>query len=224
MGRGKIEMKRIENSVNRQVTYSKRRRGIMKKAEELTVLCDAQVSLIMCSSTEFFSDYCSPSTTTKKIFDRYQQASGINLWGSQYGKIKEYMEKLKVNNEKLRKEIRQRTGEELNGLNINELRHLEQTVELSLKTIRDRKFHIISTQTNTYNNRVKGLERAQAELIRTWVENGQNQHYEMHDQDQQYESALVPPYGGEHLYAFCLEPIQPNLHDNGYGPHELRLG
>lgn len=63
MGRGKIEIKRIENPTNRQVTYSKRRGGILKKARELTVLCDAEVSLIMFSSTGKFSEYCSPSTT-----------------------------------------------------------------------------------------------------------------------------------------------------------------
>ncbi|EHA8586726.1 KDEF1 [Cocos nucifera] len=59
MGRGKIEIKKIENPTNRQVTYSKRRTGIMKKAKELTVLCDAEVSLIMFSSTGKFSEYCS---------------------------------------------------------------------------------------------------------------------------------------------------------------------
>uniref|UniRef100_A0A803LHI1 Uncharacterized protein n=1 Tax=Chenopodium quinoa TaxID=63459 RepID=A0A803LHI1_CHEQI len=42
MGRGKIEIKRIENTTNRQVTYSKRRNGIIKKASEITVLCDAK--------------------------------------------------------------------------------------------------------------------------------------------------------------------------------------
>ena len=49
MGRGKIEIKRIENSTNRQVTYSKRRSGIIKKATEITVLCEAKVSLIIFS-------------------------------------------------------------------------------------------------------------------------------------------------------------------------------
>ncbi|GMH21598.1 hypothetical protein Nepgr_023440 [Nepenthes gracilis] len=44
MGRGKIEIKRIENSSNRQVTYSKRRNGIIKKAKDISVLCDAKPS------------------------------------------------------------------------------------------------------------------------------------------------------------------------------------
>ncbi|KAK9136270.1 hypothetical protein Syun_015600 [Stephania yunnanensis] len=84
MGRGKIEIKRIENLTNRQVTYSKRRTGIVKKARELTVLCDAEVSLIVFSSTGKLSEFVSPSTTMKKVFDQYQQISGTNLWSSHY--------------------------------------------------------------------------------------------------------------------------------------------
>ncbi|KAG5600499.1 hypothetical protein H5410_031869 [Solanum commersonii] len=49
MVRGKVEMKRIENATRRQVTFSKRRNGVMKKAYELSVLCDAQVALIIFS-------------------------------------------------------------------------------------------------------------------------------------------------------------------------------
>ncbi|MQM10832.1 hypothetical protein Taro_043731, partial [Colocasia esculenta] len=62
MGRGKIQIKMIENSTNRQVTFSKRKAGLFKKAHELTVLCDAQVCLLMLSSTKKFHQYCSPST------------------------------------------------------------------------------------------------------------------------------------------------------------------
>lgn len=61
MGRGKIEIKKIENATNRQVTYSKRRNGLFKKAQELTVLCDAKVSLIMFSSTGKFHEFLSPN-------------------------------------------------------------------------------------------------------------------------------------------------------------------
>ena len=51
MGRGKIEIKKIENANSRQVTFSKRRSGLLKKAHELAVLCDAEVALIIFSST-----------------------------------------------------------------------------------------------------------------------------------------------------------------------------
>ncbi|CAM6070138.1 unnamed protein product [Sphagnum tenellum] len=51
MGRGKIEIKRIENPTSRQVTISKRCGGLLKKAHELAVLCDAEAALIIFSST-----------------------------------------------------------------------------------------------------------------------------------------------------------------------------
>lgn len=49
MGRGKVQMKRIENSASRQVTFSKRRNGLLKKAYELSVLCDAEVAVLIFS-------------------------------------------------------------------------------------------------------------------------------------------------------------------------------
>ncbi|PNX77329.1 agamous-like mads-box protein agl15-like [Trifolium pratense] len=51
MGRGKIEIKKIENLNSRQVTFSKRRNGLLKKAKELSVLCDAEVAVIIYSGT-----------------------------------------------------------------------------------------------------------------------------------------------------------------------------
>ncbi|BBN68401.1 AGAMOUS-like 67 [Prunus dulcis] len=49
MGRVKLQIKRIENTTNIQVTFSKRRSGLIKKAYELSVLCDVDVALIMFS-------------------------------------------------------------------------------------------------------------------------------------------------------------------------------
>ena len=49
MGRGKVELKRIENSTSRQVTFSKRKNGLLKKAFELSILCDAEVALLIFS-------------------------------------------------------------------------------------------------------------------------------------------------------------------------------
>ncbi|TKW20501.1 hypothetical protein SEVIR_4G092900v4 [Setaria viridis] len=49
MGRVKLQIKRIENTTNRQVTFSKRRNGLIKKAYELSVLCDIDIALIMFS-------------------------------------------------------------------------------------------------------------------------------------------------------------------------------
>lgn len=51
MAREKRRIKKIDNITARQVTFSKRRRGIFKKAGELSVLCDADVALIIFSAT-----------------------------------------------------------------------------------------------------------------------------------------------------------------------------
>ena len=59
MGRGKIEIKRIENRTSRQVTFSKRRSGLIKKTHELSVLCDAHIGLIVFSATGKLTEYCS---------------------------------------------------------------------------------------------------------------------------------------------------------------------
>ncbi|CAJ1940968.1 unnamed protein product [Sphenostylis stenocarpa] len=48
-GRKKIEIKKIEKSSNKQVTFSKRRVGLFKKASELCVLCDVSVAIIVFS-------------------------------------------------------------------------------------------------------------------------------------------------------------------------------
>ncbi|GMH03045.1 hypothetical protein Nepgr_004884 [Nepenthes gracilis] len=59
MGRGKIVLRRIDNPASRQVTFSKRRSGLVKKARELSILCDAEVALIIFSSTGKLYDFSS---------------------------------------------------------------------------------------------------------------------------------------------------------------------
>uniref|UniRef100_J3MGP2 MADS-box domain-containing protein n=1 Tax=Oryza brachyantha TaxID=4533 RepID=J3MGP2_ORYBR len=59
MGRGKVELKRIENATSRQGSFSKRRGGLLKKARELAVLCDAQVGVIIFSGRGKLFDFCS---------------------------------------------------------------------------------------------------------------------------------------------------------------------
>ncbi|CAH2057836.1 unnamed protein product, partial [Thlaspi arvense] len=71
MGRGRVEMKRIENKINRQVTFSKRRNGLLKKAYELSVLCDAEVALIVFSSRGKLYEF--GSIGVERTIERYQR-------------------------------------------------------------------------------------------------------------------------------------------------------
>ncbi|RWW62916.1 hypothetical protein BHE74_00029934 [Ensete ventricosum] len=61
MGRGRVQLKRIENKVNRQVTFSKRRSGLLKKAHEISVLCDAEVALVIFSPNGKLYEYSTNS-------------------------------------------------------------------------------------------------------------------------------------------------------------------
>ncbi|XP_029121384.1 MADS-box transcription factor 23 isoform X4 [Elaeis guineensis] len=76
MGRGKIVIRRIENSTSRQVTFSKRRKGLLKKAKELAILCDAEVGFVIFSSTGRLYDFASSSM--KSIIDRYSRTKEEN--------------------------------------------------------------------------------------------------------------------------------------------------
>ncbi|KAK9197271.1 hypothetical protein WN943_005406 [Citrus x changshan-huyou] len=61
MGRGRVQLKRIENKISRQVTFSKRRAGLLKKAHEISVLCDAEVALIVFSTKGKLYEYSTES-------------------------------------------------------------------------------------------------------------------------------------------------------------------
>lgn len=54
-------VKRIEDKTSRQVTFSKRRSGLMKKASELSVMCDVDVALFIFSSKGKMFEYSSGS-------------------------------------------------------------------------------------------------------------------------------------------------------------------
>ncbi|KOM32663.1 hypothetical protein LR48_Vigan01g221900 [Vigna angularis] len=68
MVRGKTQMKRIENETSRQVTFSKRRNGLLKKAFELSVLCDAEVALIIFSTRGRLYEFS--SSTSRYVITR----------------------------------------------------------------------------------------------------------------------------------------------------------
>ena len=59
MTKKKIQIKKIDNTTARQVTFSKRRRGLFKKAFELSTLCDADIALIVFSATGKLFEYAS---------------------------------------------------------------------------------------------------------------------------------------------------------------------
>ncbi|MQL94783.1 hypothetical protein Taro_027458, partial [Colocasia esculenta] len=138
MGRGRVELKRIENKINRQVTFAKRRNGLLKKAYELSVLCDAEVALIVFSSRGKVYEFSSGSML--KTLERYQKCSysvaetvvpskETQSWYQEYLRLKGRVETLQRSQRNL-------LGEDLGSLNTGELEQLESQLEMSLKHIR----------------------------------------------------------------------------------------
>nr|AIZ95418.1 MADS22 [Apostasia odorata] len=145
MGRGRVELKRIENKINRQVTFSKRRNGIMKKAYELSVLCDAEIALIIFSGRGKLFEFGSPDM--RKTLERYQRCNftpqaidpsdrdGQN-WFHEWSS-------LKAKYESLQRSQRHLLGEDLDTLSLKQLQHLERELELALSQSRQRRTQIM---------------------------------------------------------------------------------
>ncbi|XP_076922491.1 agamous-like MADS-box protein AP3 [Bidens hawaiensis] len=217
MARGKIQIKKIENLTNRQVTYSKRRNGLFKKASELTVLCDAKVSIIMVSCTDKLHEYISPSITMKQFFDQYQKASGIDLWNSHYQKMQEELRQQKDVNRNLRKQIRQRLGDCLEDMSFEELLALEKDSQEAVYVIRERKLKVIGNKVETSKKKVRSAQDVYKKLMHEFDIRGEDPQYGLIENGMEYENVYgytqmgAPP----HLLTLRLQPDHPN---NLHGP------
>uniref|UniRef100_A0A3B4FXH1 Myocyte enhancer factor 2D n=1 Tax=Pundamilia nyererei TaxID=303518 RepID=A0A3B4FXH1_9CICH len=71
MGRKKIQIQRITDERNKQVTFTKRKFGLMKKAYELSVLCDCEIALIIFNHSNKLFQYA--STDMDKVLLKYTE-------------------------------------------------------------------------------------------------------------------------------------------------------
>ncbi|XP_059299320.1 agamous-like MADS-box protein AGL61 [Lycium ferocissimum] len=69
-GRQKIPMKKIEKQDDRYTTFSKRRKGLYKKASELVTECDVDIAMILFSPSGKPYSFFHP--TTDAIVSRFQ--------------------------------------------------------------------------------------------------------------------------------------------------------
>ncbi|XP_031405267.1 truncated transcription factor CAULIFLOWER A-like isoform X2 [Punica granatum] len=183
MGRGRVQLKRIENKINRQVTFSKRRVGLLKKAHEISILCDAEVALIIFSTKGKLFEYSSDSCM-ERILERYERYSyaerqilgsnGSNEthdWHLEHAKLKARVEVLQRNQ-------RHYKGEDLDSLSLKDLQSLEHQLDSGLKHIRTRKNQLMHESISELQRKVKEKERKEKEMAESQVASLDRQHNE----------------------------------------------
>uniref|UniRef100_A0A7N0T158 Uncharacterized protein n=2 Tax=Kalanchoe fedtschenkoi TaxID=63787 RepID=A0A7N0T158_KALFE len=203
MGRRRVELKRIENKINRKVTFSKRRTGLVKKAHEISVLCDAEVALIIFSGDGKLFEY-STDSCMEKILERYERYSYAErqhyqqMGASDLQQNPQEIKSMEYNKLKSRLELLQRNhrhylGEDVDTLSMGELQNLEHQLHASLKRIRERKNHlmhesiselqkkerVMQEQNNMLTRKEKEMEKTlmvRQEEVHQWEHQHQHNH------------------------------------------------
>ncbi|KAI3962087.1 hypothetical protein MKW92_027385 [Papaver armeniacum] len=172
MARGKVQLKRIENPVHRQVTFCKRRSGLLKKAKELSVLCDADVGIIIFSSHGKLYELATKGTM-EEVIDRYaetsrgaQIAEGVQ---KQSLESEEDIATMKQEIQLLQKGLRYMFGGGAGIMGLEELDALEKHLELWIRNIRSTKMQIMFQEIQMLKNK-EGILKAANVILQEKIE------------------------------------------------------
>jgi len=176
MGRGKIEIKRIENTTNRQVTFSKRRNGLLKKAYELSVLCEAEVAVIVFSSGGKLYEFGNESVCN--TIERYKRTCAKDIRRNPTAESS--LERCRNERAKLKQEIdiltnanRNLMGDNISYLSVKELNELELRLQRGINCIRLQKNKMFLQETQALQQREEVL-LVENHFLRTKVRRYQN--------------------------------------------------
>ncbi|KAJ4873276.1 Agamous-like MADS-box protein AGL12 [Raphanus sativus] len=182
MARGKIQLKRIENPVHRQVTFCKRRTGLLKKAKELSVLCDAEIGVMIFSSQGKLFELATKGTMEGMI-DKYMKCTNGGRGSSSAtftaqeqlqppnldpkGQVNELKQEIDM----LQKGIRYMFGGGDGTMNLPELLLLEKHLEYWISHIRSAKMEIMLQEIQSLRNSEEVLKNANKYLLEKIEEN-----------------------------------------------------
>ncbi|PIN23648.1 MADS box transcription factor [Handroanthus impetiginosus] len=143
MGRNKIEIKKMERGSSSQSTYVKRRLGLFKKARELSTLCDAEVAVILFSSTGEMNQQCSGDLMA--LIRKFKNSLGPNNTPADEPKEQPNMQVDVPRQEMQKHDLKklQSLGKNLTGMDLQELHALEQKLNEGLLCIKERKEQIL---------------------------------------------------------------------------------
>ncbi|XP_023533585.1 agamous-like MADS-box protein AGL19 [Cucurbita pepo subsp. pepo] len=170
MVRGKTQMKRIENATSRQVTFSKRRNGLLKKAFELSVLCDAEVALIIFSPRGKLYEFsnCSMNKTIDRYQNRTKEIMCTNNQGLEDVQLEKEFDSFTMTKKLQHLEVckRKLMGDSLDLCSMEELQQLERQIERSLTKIRSRKYQLLKEEITKLKEEEKMLLEENAALLK----------------------------------------------------------
>ncbi|XP_044502503.1 MADS-box protein SOC1-like [Mangifera indica] len=162
MGRGKVTLSRIENSTSRKVTFSKRKNGILKKAYELSVLCDCEVAILIFSPAGKLYQYASGDVD--RTIARYRGEVSLLNPNKQRPKtverfLKDGIEELESAHN-MEERLRHLAGEDISTWGIEELKKLECQLKAGVERIRSKKSCITSEHLNFLKRMLQELPDA----------------------------------------------------------------
>ncbi|KAF6987573.1 hypothetical protein CFC21_005201 [Triticum aestivum] len=167
MVRRKTVIERIEDTTSRQVTFSKRKGGLFKKARELGVLCDAQVGILLFSNTVRLYEYSNSSSGVNSIIERYQKVKEGQQFMSPSAEAKFWQaeaERLRQQLHNLQEDHRQLLGQNLPGLGSEGLKDLENQLETSIHNIRLTKDQLMIDEIEELNKKESLVHQENMEL------------------------------------------------------------
>ncbi|XP_060173273.1 agamous-like MADS-box protein AGL27 isoform X2 [Lycium barbarum] len=155
MGRRKVEIKRIQEKSCRQVAFSKRRKGLLKKAKALSTLCDVDVAVVIFSNSGKLYEFSNTNSLTG-ILQQYEshieaeKEISAEILLEEHSKCSRFMKM----GELLQTTERQLEETNADGLAVTDLVHLENELQTALIQARSRKTHLMLES-------VKGLHEKQ---------------------------------------------------------------
>ncbi|XP_044966313.1 truncated transcription factor CAULIFLOWER D-like isoform X1 [Hordeum vulgare subsp. vulgare] len=168
--RGRVVLRRIEDRRRRGICFRKRRTGLVKKAEELAVLCDAAVGLLVINPFDgTFQRFAAPATM-ETIIKRYQnfpeaqkRAHGRRLLKE---RSKDFQVPLVTTDRKPNiYDVRTIDESSISQLTIEQLTQIERKLEYALRNAKTRKLEAYSIATLHEKGKATLEERDLMEMV-----------------------------------------------------------
>nr|ASZ80013.1 MADS3 [Dendrocalamus latiflorus] len=230
MGRGKIEIKRIENTTNRQVTFCKRRNGLLKKAYELSVLCDSEIALIVFSSRGRLYEYSNNSV--KATIERYKKANSDTSNAGTVAEVnaqyyQQETSKLRHQINSLQNSNRNFEGDSINTMSLRDLKQLEGRLEKGIAKIRARKNELLYAEVEYMQKREMELQNDNMYLkskLQVAENEREQQPMNMMGAASTSEYDHMVPYDSRNFLQVNIMREQPQHYSHQLQPTALQLG